>query len=81
MDKDGYNDEWELQNSVENKWEFKPNQDDSYNPNYKDYTKDTAGTYYEEQRCREVQKLFTTSMYNNDWSYDLTKKYQGKNWK
>ena len=81
LDKDGYNDEWEVQNFVENKWEFKPNQDDSYNPNYKDYTNDTAGTYFEEQRCSDVQKLFITSMYNEDWSYDSTKKYQGKQWK
>lgn len=85
LDNDGYNDEWEDQNKS-NEFPFNTKNDgklpsDKYDPNYTDYKNASVGTRYEEERCREIQKLHTNDMHLKDWSYDVHKKYQGKLWK
>ena len=90
LDNDGYNDEWEKLQDAKYKftWEH-PNwptiiDDDTYQPNYifpLEDPKNSSGTYYEEERCRIVQKLYRTALNNKDWSFDPSIKYQGKQWK
>ena len=90
LDNDGYNDEWEKaqDKKYEFRWEHKNfpkiEDDDTYNSNYvlpPEDSKNSSGTYYEEERCRTVQKLNTNSLNHKDWSFDPNKTYQGKQWK
>lgn len=72
-DTDEYSDQFELDNALAG---FDIMEDDSYEiPN-------SVGYRYEEERCRRVEDTLPNNLFisNDDWSFDPTNTYQGKNW-
>lgn len=87
-DKDGYKDIWELSDiGVNNKFKIEdPSTNaDKYNSNYQNcFCAKTcsAGTMYEETRCREKAHIYNLKFVDNqDWSFDPEDDNQGKQWK
>jgi len=91
LDRDYYKDVWEENDNDAKDYKFSTKIPeggvDRYNSNYASclcYSKHpcTAGTQYEEERCRKVaNELDYQAIDKYDWSYDLYLKYQGKQWK
>jgi len=77
-DLDGYNDAWEntISKDLKKEDKFELGKDDGYALGI-----ESAGYKYEESRCRALQKNYTKIFNQVDWSFDPTKKIQGKQWK
>lgn len=87
MDKDGYKDIWEEHHpdATELFETTSGTKKDKYDGQYAECFCNgdcSAGTMYEETRCRNKEKSLNHSEVDNyDWSFDKTNNYQGKNWK
>jgi hypothetical protein len=88
-DRDNYKDIWEELSPAGLEYKFNPDPDedgikDRYHPDYLHcFCTGTcsAGTQYEETRCRNVEKALNLNAINAfDWSYDMTNTHQGKQW-
>lgn len=89
--KDYYRDNWETQTNNDNAGNpgycpFTIGVNDSFNTNYVEANigncmLETAGTNYEETRCRIRATTLDLEPVNNfDWSFDPTNQFQGKQW-
>ncbi|WP_420580215.1 hypothetical protein [Reichenbachiella sp.] len=90
IDGDGYKDIWELNSVPGMLYGFtvnpgNPTNVDAYSSNYGVCFcagSCSAGTMFEEIRCRNVEAALNYSLIDNDdWSFDPTNKIQGKQWK
>ena len=88
-DKDGYKDIWERNDLDAKKYGFTNknlgSDEDKYKGNYQNcFCANTcsAGTMYEETRCRVKANIFNLKFVDHqDWSFDTEDENQGKQWK
>jgi hypothetical protein len=89
--KDNYRDGWETQINLQNTGNpgycpFTIGVNDMFNPNYipanlGNCVLESAGTNYEEARCRNKESTLNLILVNPfDWSFDPTTNIQGKQW-
>ncbi len=84
QDNDGYPDDFEEMPEVEMfgfMLDDKTDKYDGYEPSKEGLMEASAGTWYEETKCREEQIKHVGKLDKKDWSFDKLNINQGKQWK